>query len=136
MKKSFLQIACNPELDEELLSAFDNEQKSTQVWVRENLARLRNNATKEEKRFARILYALDVKFISQTPFIFTKNGTRRIYFADFYIPQYGLIVEIDGVTHHKQEEHDRVRDADFLSIGIRTIRIPNNRVMRVSATVI
>ena len=41
-----------------------------------------------------------------------------------------LAVEIDGSVHKLKKEHDRRRDADFRSIGIRTIRIKNTDVMQ------
>lgn len=39
-----------------------------------------------------------------------------------------LAIEIDGSSHNEKKEHDRRRDADFRSIGIRTIRIKNKDV--------
>ena len=48
----------------------------------------------------------------------------RYYIADFYIPGYNLIIEVDGKFHDAQKQHDKMRT--------RTIQehYPNVEVMR------
>jgi very-short-patch-repair endonuclease len=57
---------------------------------------------------------------------FKING--RMYFADIYIKRIGTIIEIDGGYHKGRTEKDKQRDEDFASIGIKTLRIPNDAV--------
>jgi len=46
------------------------------------------------------------------------------YIADFYCPQAGLVVEIDGPNHNakRQLEYDRSRDEELVSRDLRIIR--------------
>lgn len=60
-----------------------------------------------------------VDFVSEKPFIV--DG--KIYFADFYIQDKNLIIEVDGETH--DAKNDSLRDAAFARYGIRTIRVSN-----------
>lgn len=48
----------------------------------------------------------------------------RCYFLDFFLPGKNIAIEIDGSYHRKDEvaKRDAIRDSDFRSIGIRTIR--------------
>lgn len=52
----------------------------------------------------------------------------KIYIADFYLNDYGIIIECDGGIHYKDDEHlvkDRKRDASFAKVGILTVRFDN-----------
>ena len=53
----------------------------------------------------------------------------RSYYLDFFFKGRMLAVEIDGSSHKARREADRRRDADFRSVGIRTVRIKNRDVM-------
>lgn len=37
----------------------------------------------------------------------------RYYIADFYVPQAGLIIEVDGKFHDKQRQHDKNRTKEI-----------------------
>lgn len=95
------------------------------VIVRERRRILLQNATVPESVSAILMRGFDEKPIRQAYFRIRK----RSYFLDFFFPSMMLAIEIDGSSHLSRKEHDRLRDADFRSIGIRTIRIKNADVM-------
>lgn len=94
-------------------------------WVVVNRMRLIRTATLPEKITARMLSKADDRLVRQAFFMIRK----RCYFLDFFFPERMLAVEIDGSVHKTRRERDKQRDADFRSIGIRTIRIKNKDVM-------
>jgi very-short-patch-repair endonuclease len=53
------------------------------------------------------------------------------YIADFYCHEIKLIIEVDGGIHRTPENiaYDKLRDSDFLSIGIITLRFTNGMVL-------
>ena len=53
----------------------------------------------------------------------------RSYFLDYYLPKEKIAVEIDGSYHKDRKMEDKQRDSDFLTIGIRTIRIKSSVVL-------
>lgn len=81
------------------------------------------NATMPERVAAKMLARLNP--IRQA--YFRIRG--RSYFLDFFLKDRMLAIEIDGSSHKERKASDRRRDADFRSIGIRTIRIKNKDVM-------
>lgn len=92
------------------------------IWVEYNKDELLKKSTKEEHRVLKTLRKKDKRSaILQKHFRI--NG--RSYFADIYLPNRKLIIEIDGGYHTTRIDKDEQRDKDFLSIGIKTIRIPN-----------
>ena len=98
---------------------------NTRQWIAENRRRLLQTATLPEKITARMLSSFEDKPVRQAFFMIRK----RCYFLDFFFPQRMVAIEIDGSVHRLKKAHDRQRDADFRSIGIRTIRIKNPDVM-------
>lgn len=51
------------------------------------------------------------------------------YIADFYLPQYNLIVEIDGAAHYTYKQaRDKKRDAVLRAAGFSVLRIRNGEV--------
>lgn len=52
------------------------------------------------------------------------------YFLDYYLPKYRMAIEIDGGYHKIRKKEDEERDKLFNSIGIRTIRINANDVLK------
>ena len=97
----------------------------TRQWVVANRRRLIQTVTIPERVTAEMLRRFDDRPVRQAFFMIRK----RCYFLDFFFPERMVAVEIDGSSHKTQKEHDRRRDADFRSIGIRTIRIKNKDVM-------
>ena len=53
------------------------------------------------------------------------------FIVDFFVPAYGLALEVDGAMHRFQREHDRRRDAQLASLhGVRVLRIDAELVER------
>lgn len=98
---------------------------NTRLWVAANRRRLLQTVTLPEKVTAQMLTRFDDRPVRQAFFMIRK----RCYFLDFFFPERMVAVEIDGSVHRFKKAHDRQRDADFRSIGIRTIRISNKDVM-------
>lgn len=48
----------------------------------------------------------------------------NFYIADFFLPQHGIVIEVDGKIHYSMEQlmKDRLRDSSFAKRGILTIR--------------
>lgn len=100
--------------------------RHTRLWIKETRERLLATATFPEALAAMLLEQLDERPIRQAFFRIRK----RNYFVDFFFPRHLAVVEIDGSSHLTKKEHDRRRDSDFRSIGIRTIRIKNQHVTK------
>jgi very-short-patch-repair endonuclease len=88
-------------------------------WVNENSIKLLINRNKAEMLAGEELKKHFNEVHEQV--FFRLRG--RSYFLDYYLPDYKIAVEIDGEYHKKRKDVDKQRDKDFLSIGIRTIRI-------------
>lgn len=54
----------------------------------------------------------------------------RGYIVDFYIPAWGLVIELDGNHHNsgKQKEHDAIRDSVLKGMGLTVLRFQNYEV--------
>lgn len=92
---------------------------------------LRINATDSEKRFRAKLKFANVRFDFQKTFLDNNSW----YIADFYLPDYNMIVEIDGGYHRNadQKKKDRKRDSFFRKLGYIVFRIKNADADNVSA---
>lgn len=81
----------------------------------------RKNPTKFELLFKRKLRKWNIKFKEQ-----------RIicgYIADFFLPQYGLVIEIDGAAHYTYNTaRDKRRDDTIRTAGFNVHRIRNSEV--------
>ena len=100
--------------------------ESKRDWIETTMLGLRDKANCYERIFAKYLMDKKIKFIHQAPFIFSG----KIYFADFYLPDHHLIVEIDGIYHEgvTQYKYDRFRDECFNGHKLSVARIPNDVV--------
>lgn len=105
--------------------------ESKRDWIETTMLSLRDKANCYEKAFAKYLMGKKLKFIHQAPFIFSG----KIYFADFYLPDHHLIVEIDGIYHQgvSQYKYDKFRDQCFNGHKLSVIRIPNDAVRDTNA---
>jgi ATP-dependent DNA helicase RecQ len=65
-------------------------------------------------------------------FKFRRQHPVEPYVLDFYCPELKLAVEIDGASHHSEEQqaHDARRDAWLAQKGIRTVRISARAVLQ------
>lgn len=108
------------------LCSLGNITPSKRDWIETTMLRLRETSNVYEKKFCSYLLSIGVDFIHQAPFILSG----KIYFADFYIPEHHLIVEIDGDYHNgiSQSEYDRFWDASFNGHKIKVLRLPNGAV--------
>lgn len=98
--------------------------QNTKEWIEMTMYQLRDRANMYEREFAEYLIDKGIRFIHQAPFVFYG---KKIYFADFYLPEHRLVVEIDGIYHNGDSQfcYDKERDANFQSIKIETMRISN-----------
>ena len=53
------------------------------------------------------------------------------YVVDFYCHEAGLVIELDGSGHRKEDsaDYDRIRSTDLQSMGIKVIRFWNQEVI-------
>ncbi|MFN8673477.1 MAG: endonuclease domain-containing protein [Candidatus Sericytochromatia bacterium] len=93
---------------------------------KERRQKLRNNMTEPEKKLWEILRnkQMGVKFRRQ-------HGIGH-YIADFYCTDLKMVIEVDGESHFSEEgiEYDKIRDDFMSSLGIITIRVKNNDIMK------
>lgn len=96
-------------------------------WVIKLSFDLQEKHTKQEGFVFGFLYDLKINFVFQAPFVFDD----KIYFADFFLLEKNIILEIDGGYHdtNEQKKSDKKRDKDFKNHGIKTIRIKNDIAM-------
>ena len=94
-------------------------------------------SSKGEETIAAILQQLDINAIAQysPKDLFSPQSNRRLRF-DFYIPQYNIIIEYDGIQHFKVggwatkekleqiQQYDEVKNQYCRKRGIKLIRIP------------
>ena len=55
----------------------------------------------------------------------------HFYIADFYCHEQKLIIEVDGGIHNGEDikQHDENRSIEFERLGIRVIRVTNEKVL-------
>lgn len=53
------------------------------------------------------------------------------YIADFYCAKAKLIIELDGITHHSEEQYDldMIRQAELENMGYKVLRFSDEEVM-------
>lgn len=92
-------------------------------WMFENVKVLRKNATRSELAVCSFLSSRAVHYCFQKMFCIDSH----VYFADIFVYDKKIVVEIDGRGHKFEDQrlHDEERDRLFSMIGIRTVRIPN-----------
>lgn len=132
-KKSSAKNTVNKELelfniqqyvDDELIYERMHVSDSTKDWIRNRRYELQSEANVYENKLFAFMKENNITCCHQMPFVINKN----IYFADFYLPKFRCIVEVDGVSHRGREGHDGDRDEDFKDAGVRTVRIKNSEI--------
>jgi very-short-patch-repair endonuclease len=58
------------------------------------------------------------------------------YIVDFYCPEVGLAVEVDGIQHEHSIPYDTARDSFIESIGVRVLRFKDSEVISNSEQVL
>lgn len=90
---------------------------------------LEEKATPAERAFAEMLAAHGIRFDFQHPF---RRG-KTFAIVDFWLPDYGVIVEIDGGYHNEpqQFQRDTARSADLMRKEKvrRVVRFTNEQAM-------
>ena len=93
------------------------------------------NKSLGERKIAQILTANHIKFIEQYTFADLKGKTGLPYRYDFFLPDYNLLIEYDGIQHYKevkyfnislkeQQKRDKIKDKYAKDHHIKLIRIP------------
>ena len=57
-------------------------------------------------------------------------------FADFYCHEVGIVLEVDGAVHDKQQSYDRMRDQIIAARGLRILRFTNDEIEAQIASVL
>ena len=84
--------------------------------------------TKPELRFKELLKKLDIDFIHNYPIWNIKHA----YPADFYLPKYDLIIEIDGTYWHNYPEGlpiDHIRTEEISIAKLNVLRIWDTEIL-------
>lgn len=110
----------NSNIDENKIKCTSNAIKN---FVRENIEK----ATRCEKLMCGILDNYNIEYEFQKPVCLSG----KTYIMDFYLPKYGICIEIDGEYHNKLEQmqKDIHRTNEMSKHGILTIRFSNEEVM-------
>jgi very-short-patch-repair endonuclease len=99
---------------------------NTSIEVLGRARKLRNHTTEVEKIIWKYLRRKQIdgyKFRRQHPI--------GKYIADFYCHEAKLVVEVDGKIHltEKQKEHDEKRTKYLEELGIKIVRVTNEKVI-------
>ena len=84
-------------------------------------------ATEHEKIFMEILEYYNIEYVFQKMFISDKVSC----IADFYLPKYNLVIEIDGLYHKyvkSQRIRDNIKDRFYISRGKNILRLTNEQL--------
>ncbi len=97
--------------------------KSHNSSLKINSQKLRKNMTKEERH-------LWYDFLKDLPVTVKRQQIVYKYIVDFYCASAGIVIELDGSQHFKEEglQSDRERDNYFQSRGIEVLRYSNNQI--------
>ena len=91
--------------------------------------------SKIEDKFERILMSARVKYVREKTFPSLKNGILRY---DFYLPDLGVLIEVDSMLHFKPipkfhktnsdfthaQQNDRLKNSYALSHNLKLFRVP------------
>lgn len=104
--------------------------KPSDRWIRQRRAELLSKSSDAEKAAFRNIIHLGFRPTRQYP-IWTK---RKMYFADLYIPQLKLIIEIDGGYHYttRQKRLDGNRSSGLWRLGYHVVRLSNRDARNIS----
>ena len=104
--------------------------------IRKFVRELRANMTESEKLLWKELRGRrfsGYKFLRQHPILYKGNLLRYNYFiADFYCFKKKAVIEIDGPIHDQNEEYDNYRDTEMEELGIRVLRIKNEKLVNMN----
>ena len=94
--------------------------------LKELARQLRNNATKAE-----IKLWMNVNKDQFFGYDFHRQKPIGNYIADFYCHQLKLVIEVDGITHHRPAviEKDKIKEKAFESLGLTVLRFDDEEVL-------
>lgn len=97
--------------------------KYSKALIRQIRCDLLSHTTDAEKAAAKICTLLGYKVIPQQPIV---TG-RKLYFADIYLPEIKLVIEINGGYHFtdKQRRKDKNRSQGIRRLGYSLFNITN-----------
>jgi len=108
--------------------------------------KLRKDITYAEKKLRKMLSVSGIKYVFQRPFTIGPPGQRgnadlqNLYIADFYLPDYAAIIEVDGDIHAETNQNikDRSRSQALLSSKLVStiLRFHNNQVLQEPSSVL
>ena len=93
--------------------------------VEDRRRNLRNQQTEAERIFWNIVRGRKFSNLK-----FRRQFSIGSYILDFYCPEIGLAVEIDGGQHATNIEYDRARTESINRLGIRVVRFWNNDITK------
>jgi ATP-dependent DNA helicase RecQ len=125
----------NDILEEESLALISNNDVNWRRLIRGD-AKTGNNPAKHffdnliskyfgEYQFVKQLTLPEVQIFDMTQVYVEQFHNRQV---DFYIPQVGLIIEIDGQQHNKTASDDENRDTFTKTLGLKTIRFTTEEI--------
>lgn len=91
--------------------------------------KMRYNPTFGEKRLRRIIK-------NNTEYKFRRQVVILGYIVDFYFPEFGLIIEVDGKHHEKTKKYDVKRDIILENKGFVVLRVTNKDVINTPSLVL
>ena len=86
--------------------------KVSKLYRQENLL----NEGFYEKQFRN--YLTNYRYIPQKVFFYNHYD---FFIADFYLPDYNIVIEIDGKQHELDKEYDSYRTNILKSLGVRKV---------------
>ncbi len=91
----------------------------------------KENATESEKKLRAKLQFNKIKYEFQKTFM----GDNDWWIADFYLPEYNMIIELDGGYHtlENQKVKDRKKNKYFKKLGYIVCRLKNEKADKISA---
>ena len=97
--------------------------KTKFLYYKWNKKKKKSNYTDAEKAACKILSSLNIRYIKQFPI----NTGKKVYYADIYIPQLLLVLEIDGGYHYtnEQKRKDENRSSGIRRLGLHVYRLSN-----------
>ena len=104
----------------------NQEGKRRNFWYDPNLKlrarNLRNNPTAAESK-------LWFEYLRQIPYKIYRQKPIDNYIVDFYLPQFKLVIEVDGETHLRDAKYDDNRTRELEKLGLAVIRFWNDDVL-------
>lgn len=99
--------------------------------IKEAARDLRKRQTPSEARFWNAVRGRKLKgrkFYRQYTLWVDYQGQERFFITDFYCHECGLVVEIDGGIHARQQDRDELRTYLINQLGIRVMRVKNEEL--------